>query len=170
MTWFIYNIYFPLTLLAGKLLRLPADKTEMYLIKLNNRLRGSRRGAAGKILILTPSCLQNKDCKNNIVEDIQNCRKCGKCKIKDLLELSGKYKVKLAIATGGRLARQILQETKADTVIAVACEKELVSGIMDTYPVPVHTVVNTRPFGPCVNTDVDVSRVEKVMQGICGKE
>ena len=112
MTWFIYNIYFPLTLLAGKLLRLPADKTEMYLIKLNNRLRGNHRGRADKILILTPSCLQNKDCKNNIVEDIQNCRKCGKCKIKDLLELSGKYKVKLAVATGGRLARQILQEAQ----------------------------------------------------------
>lgn len=167
MKWLIYNIYFPLVLFAGKILRIAPDRTETYLIKLNNRLRSINKGKREKILILTPRCLQNKDCKNNIVEDIQNCRKCGKCKIKDLLELSEKYAVKLAVATGGRLARQVLKVTQADTVIAVACEKELASGIIDTYPVAVHAVVNQRPFGPCVNTDVQIQDVERVMHEIC---
>ncbi len=166
MNWFIYNIYFPVVLLAGKILRIAPDKTELYLIKLNNRLRGKGRGKAEKILILTPSCLQNKDCTNNVVEDAQNCLKCGKCKVKDLLALSEKYKIKLVVVTGGRLARQVLAETKADTVIAVACEKELSSGIIDTYPVAVHAVVNQRPFGPCVNTDVGIDEVEQIIQHI----
>ncbi len=166
--WLIYNIYFPLVLLAGKLLRVAPDRTEAYLIKLNNRLQSNKKRKVEKILILTPSCLQNKDCINNVVEDVQNCRKCGKCRIKDLLELSEKYAVKLAVATGGRLARQVLEDTRADTVIAVACEKELASGIIDTYPVAVHAVVNQRPFGPCVNTDVQIQDVERIMQEICG--
>lgn len=164
--WLIYNIYFPLVLFAGKIFRIAPDKTDLYLIKLNNRLRGKGRGQAEKILILTPSCLQNKDCKNNVVEDAQNCLKCGKCKVKDLLALSEKYKISLAVATGGRLARQVLSETKADTVIAVACEKELASGIIDTYPIAVHAVINQRPFGPCVNTDVGVQEVESIIQSI----
>ncbi len=167
--WLIYNIYFPLVLFAGKILRVAPDKTEAYLIKLNNRLQSNKKRKVEKILILTPSCLQNKDCKNNIVENVKNCRKCGKCKIKDLLELSEKYTVNLAVATGGRLARQVLEETKADTVIAVACEKELVNGIIDTYPVAVHAVINQRPFGPCVNTDVSIQDVESIMQWICRK-
>ncbi|MBI5555536.1 MAG: DUF116 domain-containing protein [Elusimicrobia bacterium] len=165
--WLIYNIFFPLVLLAGKILRVSPDQTEAYLINLNNRLRRGKKGKVEKILILTPSCLQNKDCKNNIVEDAQNCRKCGTCKIKDLLELSEKYAVKLAVATGGRLARQVLEDTQADTVIAVACEKELANGIIDTYPVAVHAVVNQRPFGPCVNTDLRVQDVESIMRRIC---
>ncbi|MDD5353976.1 MAG: DUF116 domain-containing protein [bacterium] len=166
MTWLIYNIYFPVILLAGKICRIAPDKTELYLIKLNNRLRGQEKGKAGKILILTPRCLQNKDCRNNVVEDVTNCLKCGKCKVKDLLALSEKYQIKLAVATGGRLARQVLAETRADTVIAVACEKELASGIIDTYPVVVHAVLNQRPFGQCVNTDVKIEEVEQIIQGI----
>lgn len=164
--WLVYNIYFPLVLFTGKILRLAPDETELHLVKLNNHLRGQGKGKAEKILILTPSCLQNKDCKNNIVEDAKNCLKCGKCKVKDLLALSEKYKIKLVVATGGRLARQVLSETKADTVIAVACEKELASGIIDTYPVVVHAVVNQRPFGPCVNTDVNIQEVENIIQRI----
>jgi hypothetical protein len=101
-----------------------------------------------------------------VVEDANNCLKCGKCKVKDLLALSEKYKIKLAVATGGRLARQVLAETKADTVIAVACEKELASGIIDTYPVAVYAVINQRPFGPCVNTDVGIQEVESMIQDI----
>ena len=166
MKWFIYNIYFPVVLLAGKIFRITPDKTELYLVKLNNRLRGKGKGKAEKILILTPSCLQNKDCKNNVVEDAKNCLKCGKCKVKDLLALSEKYKIKLTVVTGGRLARQVLADTKADTVIAVACEKELASGIIDTYPVAVHAVINQRPFGPCVNTDVGIQEVESIIQRI----
>jgi uncharacterized protein len=164
--WLIYNIYFPLVLFAGKIFRVAPDKTELYLIKLNNHVRSREKRKSEKILILTPSCLQNKDCRNNVVEDVQNCLKCGKCKVKDLLELSDKYKIKLTVATGGRLARQVLAETKADTVIAVACEKELASGIIDTYPVAVYAVINQRPFGPCVNTDVGIQEVEHILQCI----
>ncbi|MDD5491657.1 MAG: DUF116 domain-containing protein [bacterium] len=166
MKWFIYNIYFPLVIFAGKIFRLEPDKTDLYLIKLNNSLRRKGKGKAEKILILTPSCLQNKDCKNNVIEDAKNCLKCGKCKVKNLLELSEKYKIKLAVVTGGRLARQVLSEIKADTVIAVACEKELSNGIIDTYPVAVHAVINQRPFGPCVNTDVSIQEVESIIQSI----
>jgi uncharacterized protein len=168
--WLIYNLYFPLVLLAGKAFRLPADRAELHLIALNNRMQNRSRRQWEKILILTPSCLQNKDCQNNVVEDIAHCQGCGKCRIKDLLQLSAKYRTRVAVATGGRLARQIVQETKADAVIAVACEKELVSGILDTYPVGVMAIVNSRPFGPCVNTDVDIAQVEKILAGLLGQE
>jgi len=46
-------------------------------------------------------------------------------------------------------------------IVAVACERDLTSGIQDTYPIPVFGIFNRRPFGPCYDTDVDLELVEK---------
>ena len=43
--------------------------------------------------------------------------------------------------------------------MAVACERDLTSGIQDSYPIPVIGVLNERPFGPCRNTRVDLAAV-----------
>lgn len=167
MRWIIYNIYFPLALFAVKIFKLNQASIELFLIKYNNKTSSRLKNKINKLLILLPSCLQNKDCHKDLVENAQNCLRCGKCCIKDLLSLAEKYKLAIAVATGGRLARQILDETKADRVIAVACEKELISGIIDAYPLAVQGVINTRPFGPCVNTHVDIKQVEDILRETC---
>jgi uncharacterized protein len=97
---------------------------------------------------------------------VQNCKRCGKCPIKDLLELTSKYGVDLAVATGGTLARRIVMERRPDLIIAVACERDLTSGIQDTMPLPVYGIFNERPHGPCLNTRVAIDRVEAVLQEI----
>ncbi|HEY6011827.1 MAG TPA: DUF116 domain-containing protein, partial [Nitrospirota bacterium] len=42
----------------------------------------------------------------------------------------------------------------------------------DAYPLPVIGILNERPFGPCFNTSVDVSRVAEALaflsNGRCG--
>jgi len=65
------------------------------------------------------------------------------------------------VATGGTLARRIVVEKKPDIIIAVACERDLTSGIQDSFPIPVFGVLNMRPFGPCYDTDIDLDLVEK---------
>jgi hypothetical protein len=52
-------------------------------------------------------------------------------------------------------------DKRPDVIIAVACERDLTSGIQDSYPVPVFGIFNKRPFGPCYDTDVDLELVEK---------
>jgi len=59
-------------------------------------------------------------------------------------------------------------ETRPDLIIAVACERDLTSGIQDTAPLPVYGVFNQRPFGPCLNTQVAIDRVEAVLKEISG--
>jgi hypothetical protein len=46
----------------------------------------------------------------------------------------------------------------------VACERDLSSGIQDSYPLPVFGVVNYRPQGPCYDTLVDLERVEEALK------
>jgi hypothetical protein len=45
-------------------------------------------------------------------------------------------------------------------IIAVACERDLSSGIQDVYPLPCFGVLNQRPHGPCLDTQVPLEHVE----------
>jgi len=65
----------------------------------------------------------------------------------------------MSIATGGTLARRVIVETRPKAIVAVACERDLTSGIQDSYPIPVIGILNERPFGPCRDTRVDLSKV-----------
>jgi hypothetical protein len=129
---------------------------------MNNQLvlAEARKVPPEKLLILLPQCLQNHECKVRVTGNVENCKACGKCKIKDLVALSKEFGVSMAVATGGTLARKIVMDTRPDIIIAVACERDLTSGIQDTYPIPVYGILNIRPHGPCFDTDVDMERVE----------
>ncbi len=54
-------------------------------------------------------------------------------------------------------------KNRPDAIVAVACERDLTPGIQDSYPLPVIGVLNDRPNGPSINTEVNI---EKVRDGI----
>ncbi|HZK18846.1 MAG TPA: DUF116 domain-containing protein, partial [Clostridia bacterium] len=131
----------------------------------NNQLvRGKHiKAEPSSLLVLIPHCLQNSKCPYKITMNIDNCRRCGKCAIKDILEMRDEYGFNLAIATGGTVARKWLTEFRPRAVVAVACERDLTSGIQDAGSVPVLGVTNQRPNGPCFNTHVDLVVLEEVI-------
>jgi len=139
------------------------EETRRSFIAINNQLvlAEARKVKPDKLLLLLPHCLQFHECKVRIIGNVENCEACGKCKIKDLVALSKKYHIPVAVATGGTLARKIVVETRPEIIIGVACERDLTSGIQDTYPIPVFGIFNIRPFGPCYDTDVNLELVEK---------
>ena len=49
-------------------------------------------------------------------------------------------------------------------IIAVACERDLISGMMDISQIPVIGILNQRPYGPCRDTYVDVNKIEYYIQ------
>ncbi|WP_337781076.1 DUF116 domain-containing protein, partial [Phascolarctobacterium succinatutens] len=77
-----------------------------------------------------------------------------------MLGLAHKYGCHFAVATGGTLARQMVKQARPKAIVAVACERDLTSGIQDVFPLPVLGVLNERPFGPCFNTRVDINKLE----------
>ena len=116
------------------------------------------------ILILLPHCLQNTDCPYKITGNIDNCKRCGLCPIDHLLDIRDQYHTKMFVATGGTLARRIVHQVKPKMVIAVACERDLSSGILDIKKIPVVGILNERPNGPCMNTRVSVKDIEETIQ------
>jgi len=135
-------------------------------IGLNNlSVKGRRtRVKPGEILLLLPSCLQAAGCKQNVVGDLAECRRCGRCKIGPVLDLADRLGVAVAIAKGGRVAVQLARQPRVKAIVAVACEKELRSGIFACLPKAVIAVRNERPNGPCNETDVDVQEVERALK------
>jgi hypothetical protein len=163
---------FPLLVIAGKFIGLNKDSVRRSFIIINNQLvlNEAKHIKPGKMLILLPHCLQNHECNVRITGKVENCKACGKCKIKDLVALSQKYHVSISVATGGTLARKIVVDKRPDIIIGVACERDLTSGIQDSYPLPVFGILNRRPNGPCYDTDVDLELVERGMETFLNHE
>jgi hypothetical protein len=161
---------FPIAVNLGKLFGIDRERVWASFIEVNNYLVRTRRNLAvkGRLVILAPHCLQESNCPVKITTDINNCRRCGKCDICGLLELADKYGVTLRVATGGTLARKIIGETRPQGVVAIACERDLSLGIQDANHLPVMGVLNQRPYGPCQDTRVDLSRVEEALMTMLG--
>jgi hypothetical protein len=159
------KLFLPLMIMIGRIFGISKERVRSSFIKVNNEMVLLEHGTypPEKLLLLMPHCLQKSDCRQRLTYDINNCKRCGKCPIDGLLELSKKYGIHLAIATGGTIARRIVVKTRPRLILAVACERDLAEGIQDTYPLPVYGVLNERPDGPCLNTLADLNHVESAI-------
>lgn len=160
----VLKILYPLFMLAGSFVKSKKEQLQNIIIRLNNRLVMREGIRPGNLLLLLPHCIQIDKCDIRLTHNVNNCKKCGKCGIKDLIGVSEKSGIKLFVATGGNLARRIVMDVRPDAIVAVACERDLSSGIADTYPLPVIGITNERPYGPCLNTKVDLKKVEEAIE------
>ena len=117
---------------------------------------------------MIPHCIQKNSCKLKVTSSINNCKSCGLCNVSDLLKLNEKFGVEVFIATGGTLARKKIIEKRPKAVVAVACERDLTSGIQDIKNIPVLGVFNKRPNGPCFDTKIDIKEVEDAIIFLIG--
>lgn len=161
----VIKVIFPVLIVVGKLFGISKERVQHAFVEVNNGLVMAQIGRTRpeRLLLLMPHCLQNYDCTVKITGNVDNCKRCGNCQIRDLVELAETYQVGLSVATGGTIARRIVVEKKPQIIIAVACERDLTSGIQDSYPVPVYGIFNRRPYGPCFNTQVDLTTVKRAM-------
>ncbi len=164
------KFFLPLMELLGRAFRLSKDRVRHAFIHTNNALVLAERRVytPENILVLAPHCLQNHRCAFRLTHNINNCRSCGNCAVAGLKHLADTYGVYVALATGGSIARRLVLERRPKCLVAVACERDLTSGIQDVAPMPVLGVFNTRPFGPCIDTDVAVPEVEAALRILLG--
>jgi hypothetical protein len=159
----LLKLAYPLLMLLGALLPGRKEALQAFVIGLNNTLVLKLGIRTRKLLLLMPHCLQVDKCDIRLTHNVRNCKQCGKCGMKDLIGVSDRTGMELFIATGGNLARRIVEDARPEAIVAVACERDLSSGIADVYPMPVYGVPNERPCGPCLNTRVDIAKIEEAI-------
>ncbi len=126
------------------------DRLSHSFIKVSNDLVGVDN-VQGKVLALLPRCL-NKTTRKAI-SDI-----CSRFP-----------NVESHTAPGGEVARRIVNKTEPNAIVAIACERDLLSGIRDIAPrIPVIGISNIRPSGPCKDTTVDVDEFKAALEKFCG--
>lgn len=166
----VIKFLLPAIELLGRAFGISVDTIRQSFIAMNNSLVLSQRCRVkpDRVLILLPHCLQLFECEIKVTGDINKCIRCGRCDIMGLADLAQKYSIDISVATGGTLARKVIIEKRPKLVLAVACERDLTSGIKDCYPLPVIGVLNDRPFGPCFNTKVDIQKIDEALNSVIG--
>ncbi len=160
------NLLFPIALNVGKWIGLDEERIKNSFIQVSNQLVKTRvyGHQIKRVLILAPHCLQWKLCPHKITIDIANCRACGRCPVADLQKLAGEYQTELLVVTGGTFARKVIKDKRPEAIVAIACERDLTSGIQDIEGLPVIGIINERPEGPCSNTRVNLKKVEEAIK------
>jgi uncharacterized protein len=156
------KLLFPIATALSRMLGINRNALMTSFVKVNNALTKSqkKRINGGRILVLLPHCLQIDVCNRKLTTDVNNCMRCGKCPVGQLVTMGENMGLKIEVVNGGTLARKRVAMFKPDGIVAVACERDLTHGILDVYPFPVYGVINDRPNGPCYNTCVDMKLVE----------
>jgi hypothetical protein len=141
------NFLLPVTIHLGGRFGVSRDRMSNSFIKVSNALVRSARinTDRGPLMVLLPRCL---------VTPVRN----------SIQRLCDRYQCLVFTVPGGELARQLIRDHNPSRIIAVACERDLVSGIQDVAPViPTYAVPNCRPEGPCKNTIVDLKLIEEAL-------
>ncbi len=136
------------------------------LIALNNlsvRLRRTRC-KPGELLVLFSRCLQRSACERKLDETVAACARCGKCPVKDFLDLADKYGIQVFMATGGRQAAARVKVRGVKAIVAVACEKELRSGIFASLPKAVLARKIAWRVEACKDTTIRMEEVEEAVR------
>jgi hypothetical protein len=160
---FFLSLIYRLKNILGYDSRLISEK----IIRLNNQMILKKKFNIDykDILVLLPHCVQNAECRIRITFNPKNCVDCGRCRIGTLLKFTDSKNIKLAIATGGMLARKIIKENRPRAIIAVACHRDLIEGIIEIRKIPVLGVLNIiGKSGPCVSTDFDLDKVMEYVE------
>lgn len=166
-TYALINLLFPIAILLGKVFGFNRRKIERSFIAVSNQIIHQQhiKVPANRLLVVTPHCLQLASCPHKITRDpMANCKRCGGCDIGALVSLAEELGFHFFVVTGGTLARQTVKNIKPKAVLAIACERDLTSGIQDVYPLPAVGVMNIRPNGPCYNTRVDMALVRQEIE------
>jgi uncharacterized protein len=121
------------------------DWVENASVKVYNALALLRRRkvGTGEMLLLIPRCLSKET-------------------LDGVLGIAGKYGVPVFVATRGQLARRVIRERRPRAVVAVACERDMVSGLHDVAgKVPVLGLTMTLPAGPCKDAGLNLRQLEE---------
>ena len=147
----LFIMLFPAVARLAKSFGISRDRVSHSFIEVSNRLVGPWR-KEGMVLALVPRCLSKE-----LKKEIRNI-------------CAGFPNVILHTAPGGTEARTIIRTIKPRAIVAVACERDLVTGIHDVAPkIPVIGIPNTRPLGPCKDTALDIEKFRSAILFFCTK-
>jgi hypothetical protein len=133
---------------VGEAFGVQRDWTDNAAVAVYNRLAWARewRVRANELLILIPRCL-------------------SRTSLDGVMDIAKRYDVATFVATRGAYARQAIRERRPKAVVAVACERDMISGLRDVAGrLPVLGLTMQLPNGPCKDASLDLVKMEEFVK------
>src|SRR5688500_932856 len=133
---------------VGEMFGVQRDWTDNAAVAVYDRLAWARewRVRANELLILIPRCL-------------------SRASLDGVMDIAKRYDVATFVATRGAYARQAIRERRPKAVVAVACERDMVSGLRDVAGrLPVLGLTMQLPNGPCKDASLDLAKMEEFVR------
>lgn len=146
----LFLFILPKTVWLGGKLGISRDRVGNSFIKAHNLLVKVHTVTLDpdRVLILLPRCLK-REAKNQIIKK------------------AGGNPFKIITAGGGEEARTAIKRYRPSFILALACERDLMSGLKDVAKrIPVLAIPNKRPEGPCKNTHIPLNELDDALQFI----
>ena len=96
--------------------------------------------------------------------------RCLKAEIREKTKtICESYEIDCFVVGGGQAALEKVRKMKPKAIIGVACERDLIAGIKEvTSDIPVVAIANTRPSGPCKDTEINLADFEGAIRYFLG--
>lgn len=148
------ELFARITLLLGKFYHslgiLSRDRLDNSFLQLLNQIEVKRKYSGVKAekgggLLLLPRCIE-ANLRQKIIQQAQE------------------QGIACAMAGDGEMARVAVQKHQPEAILAIACERDLITGIRDVkQQIFILTISVKRPQGPCKDTIVEFSEVEEYL-------
>ena len=128
----------PKSVWLGRKFGICRDRVSNSFIKVHNVVLKAypNRLSAERLLVLLPRCLE-RSTRSQVLDRLN------------------RLAIKTVTAAGGEEARKAILENRPSLILAIACERDLISGLKDVADrIPVLAIPNKRPQGPCKNTEL----------------
>jgi hypothetical protein len=138
---------------VGELFGVQRDWTDHAAVAVYDRLAlaRTRTVSSNELLILIPRCL-------------------SRTALDGVLDIARRHDVAAFVATRGQLARRVIRERRPKAVVAVACERDMITGLHDVAGrVPVLGLTMQLPNGPCKDASIDIGKMEEFVRKYLGK-
>ena len=138
---------------VGELFGVQRDWTDHAAVAVYDRLAlaRTRTVSSDELLILIPRCL-------------------SRTALDGVLDIARRHGVAAFVATRGQLARRVIRERRPKAVVAVACERDMITGLHDVAGrVPVLGLTMQLPNGPCKDASIDIAKMEEFVKKYLGK-
>jgi len=131
----------------GRKFGISRDRVSNSFIKVHNVVlkASASRLSVERLLVLLPRCLERAT-RSQVLDRID------------------RLAAKTVTAAGGEEARKAIREHRPSLILAIACERDLISGLKDVANrIPVLAIANKRPQGPCKNTQLPIEELDEAL-------
>jgi hypothetical protein len=157
--------YSPLAAIQDRL-GAPAVVDGLLVSAVNQVMAARFKDAGPRRMVFVPQCLRAPGCRARLDSRLGYiCDRCGACPIAPISEGAEAKGYSVFIVPGDSFVKRIVRNERPDAVIGVACHEELSMAMLAGMRMRVICAGVMLKKSGCFNTDVDVEKVLKMMDG-----